>query len=123
MAAFLGVLRGTILEKANFDIDKVNPVEYAAKVKAPCLFVTGDDDYVVNLEQLMELYKAFGCEKKIFVVKGTHSDARVGDAQFMQNALAFLKEKLKEKSGVADHKKLGSAYIDSETTLSTQHDE
>lgn len=120
--AFMGVLRGTIQEKADFDIDKVNPFEYAAKVTVPCLFVTGDEDYVVNFEQFMELYRVFRCEKKMFVVQGTHSDARIGDSNFVQAALGFMKEKmnLEKQEG---QKPGSSVFLESETTLSTQQDD
>lgn len=48
LKALMRIMRGTIKEKAKFDIDEVNPIDYIDKIKIPCVFVTGDSDYVVK---------------------------------------------------------------------------
>lgn len=51
LKALMTIMRGTIKEKAGFDINEVNPIEYIDKIKIPCVFVTGDSDYIVKFEQ------------------------------------------------------------------------
>ena len=90
------LMRGTIKEKAKFDIDEVNPIEYIDKVRIPCVFVTGDSDYVVKYDQFQALYKKFQNKKRMFVVKGNHSDPRITDQKFAMESMEFFKANLLE---------------------------
>lgn len=48
------------------DLDSIKNVE---KLRTPILFVTGDDDWIVNYENSIELYDKTGCQKSLWIVK------------------------------------------------------
>lgn len=48
------------------DLDSIRNIE---RLKTPILFVTGDDDWIVNYKNSLELYEKTKIEKEIWIVK------------------------------------------------------
>jgi len=69
---------GDIIEKkANFRIEKIEPIQGLEKVKTiPVLFCHGLDDTFINNHHCNDLYKAYGGQKEIVMFEGEHNEKR-----------------------------------------------
>ena len=88
------ILRSTVLEKANFDVFKVNPIEEMDSIYLPALFVSGHQDEIVKLENFAQLYEKYKGNKKMYKVSGGHSDIRTEDPVFRREVIDFFKAEL-----------------------------
>ena len=69
---------GDIIEKkANFRIEKIEPIQNLEKIKSiPILFCHGLDDTFINNHHCKDLYKAYGGQKEIVIFEGEHNEKR-----------------------------------------------
>ena len=69
---------GNIIEKkADFRIEKIEPIENFKKCKnIPFLFCHGLDDTFINNHHTNDLYKAYGGKKEIVMFEGEHNEKR-----------------------------------------------
>ena len=69
---------GNIIEKkANFRIEKIEPIENINKCKnIPILFCHGLNDSLINNHHCSDLYKVSGGKKEIVMFEGEHNEKR-----------------------------------------------
>ena len=70
------MLKATVKEKAEFNIDDIEPVEYAKKCFVPAFFCHGKNDTFVSVHHCKDLYLIYPGEKNILLVEGDHNDLR-----------------------------------------------
>ena len=82
------------LDSAGYDmmgyyLHDASPIDAIPSAKMPTLFISGDDDGVVPVSMLPELYDASGAEvKETFIVKGAgHAQAGLNDSIGYSNAV------------------------------------
>ena len=86
------MIRGTILKKAEVDLDELKPIKYVDKIKVPALFGVGKDDNFVPPHHTNDLYLAYLGEKKMEVFEGDHNSGR--PIPWMKSVLEFIKKNL-----------------------------
>ena len=72
----MSLIKNTVKEKNNLDIDKLQPLIYANKTKVPAFFVHAMNDELINLDQTTRLYEAYAGKKTLNVVEGGHNSSR-----------------------------------------------
>ena len=70
------MIRETIKEKANFDINDIEPKVFAERCFIPALFCHGLNDTFVNVHHCKDLYEVYEGDKRIIYVEGDHNTAR-----------------------------------------------
>lgn len=83
-----GRVKTTIKEKADFDIDELNPIDKVGFCYQPALFVTGKDDDFVPSTHTQEVYEAYEGDKDIMYVEGNHNAQR--PKQFLERVADFF---------------------------------
>ena len=86
------MLKETVKEKGEFNIDDIEPVEYAKKCFVPSFFCHGKDDTFVNVHHCQDLYLIYPGEKGILLIEGDHNALRPDKlnekaSEFFYNAL------------------------------------
>ena len=86
------MIKETVKEKAFFNIDDIEPVEFAKKCFVPGYFCHGKNDTFVNVHHCKDLYKIYPGEKGILLIDGDHNTLRPNKlnekaAEFFYNAL------------------------------------
>lgn len=62
----MGLIRKTIQSKAEFDIEKLDPLKnHVSKAFIPAFFVAADEDTFVNPNHTKKLYEAYAGDKNI----------------------------------------------------------
>ena len=89
------VIKETVKEKANFNIDDIETIEFAKKCFVPAFFCHGKDDTFVNFHHCKDLYSAYPGEKNILLVDGDHNSLRPN--KLNENASEFFYNALKCK--------------------------
>ena len=69
----MSLIKNSVKEKNNLDVDKLQPLIYADKTKIPAFFVHSMDDELTNLEQATWLYEAYAGKKMLNVIEGGHN--------------------------------------------------
>ena len=70
-------VKKTILEKAGFNFDELEPKEnYANKCFIPVFFCHGKNDQFVDMHHTKDLYKEYAGPKKALFVEGDHNSIR-----------------------------------------------
>ena len=69
-------IKETIKEKADFNLDDVEPIEYANKCFIPAYFCHSKGDTFVNIHHCKDLYNLYAGDKNIVYVKGNHNSER-----------------------------------------------
>ena len=90
----LKMVKETIKEKANFDLDEIEPHIYAKNCSVPAFFCHGkDDDFVLphHSQDLFNVYK--GKDKYLEIIKGGHNSIR--PRKLIIKICNFLKKHLK----------------------------
>ena len=85
-------IKETIKEKAEFNLDDVEPKDYAEKCFIPAYFCHSKEDTFVNIHHCKDLYNLYAGDKNIVYVKGNHNTERSihfkdSVAQFFYKAL------------------------------------
>ena len=85
-------IKETIKEKAEFNLDDVEPINYAEKCFIPAFFCHSKQDTFVNIHHCKDLYNLYAGDKSIVYVKGNHNSERSihfkeSVAQFFYKAL------------------------------------
>ena len=85
-------IKETIKEKAGFNLDDVEPKDYAPKCFIPAYFCHSKEDTFVNIHHCKDLYNLYAGDKNIVYVKGNHNSERSihfrdSVAQFFYKAL------------------------------------
>ena len=85
-------IKETIKEKADFNLDDVEPKDYAGKCFIPAYFCHSKGDTFVNIHHCKDLYSLYAGDKNIVYVKGNHNSERSihfkdSVAQFFYKAL------------------------------------
>ena len=86
--SMVNTLQNTILEKANFDINDIEPYLFAQKCSVPAFFCHGKDDTLINPHHCQDLYDIYPYEKKIAYLDGDHNTTR--DKEFKKTASLFF---------------------------------
>lgn len=89
------MLKQTVKDKAEFNIDDIEPGEYAKKCFVPGFFCHGKDDSFVNVHHCNDLYLLYPGEKTILLVEGDHNTLRPN--KLNENASEFFYNALKCK--------------------------
>ena len=101
----LKLIKEIIKEKANFNLDDIEPIEYAGKCFIPAYFCHAKNDTFVDIHHCKDLYKIYAGDKDIVYVKGNHNTER--PIHFKDSVVVFfykalrcncLKEKRANKS-------------------------
>ena len=72
----IDMIKITVKEKANFNIDDVEPCNFAKQCFVPAFFCHGKNDSFVNIHHSKDLYKIYPGEKKAMSVDGDHNSSR-----------------------------------------------
>ena len=85
----LEAIDGVAEEFSGHYLSEATPINAISSAKMPTLFISGDDDGVVPVSMLSELYDASGAEvKEKFIVKGAgHAQAGLNDPVGYSNAV------------------------------------
>ena len=101
----LKLIKEIIKEKANFNLDDIEPINYAGKCFIPAYFCHAKSDTFVNIHHCKDLYNVYPGDKNIVYVKGNHNTERPNHFKdsvvlFFYKALRCncLKEKRANKS-------------------------
>ena len=86
--SMVNTLQNTILEKANFDINDIEPYLFAQKCSIPAFFCHGKNDTLINPHHCQDLYDLYPYEKKIAYLDGDHNTTR--DIEFKKSAALFF---------------------------------
>lgn len=83
--------------RGNFDVETVNPLELAAKIKCPVSLVHGTKDQLIAIVHSEQIYEALGGEKEIWFVEGARHARSVRHArtEYRDRLTKFFKQKLK----------------------------
>eukprot|EP00397_Hematodinium_sp_SG-2012_P025624 GEMP01026783.1.p1 GENE.GEMP01026783.1~~GEMP01026783.1.p1 ORF type:complete len:436 (+),score=82.31 GEMP01026783.1:116-1423(+) len=86
----LSFMKGTIEEKANFDIDQLVPIDHVGQTFVPALFAAGDKDTFIYPHHAKELFDAYAGEDKLwYTIKGNDHNTIRPDC-FLQQVAAFF---------------------------------
>jgi len=72
----LKMIRKTILNKAKFDINKLEPIVAAESCFIPALFVHGESDTFIPAHHSKELNAKYAGDKNLILVEGDHNSVR-----------------------------------------------
>ncbi|CAD7954060.1 unnamed protein product [Amoebophrya sp. A120] len=92
----LHFLRGTVKERAGFEIDDLQPIENVSKSFVPAFFLAGADDNFISPNHSQQLYDLYAGEDKYYhVVEGAdHNSPRPRDVQ--KKITNFLRDALQD---------------------------
>ncbi len=76
-----------------FTPDDLNAIENVPKLNTPILFVTGDDDWIVNYENSKELYRNVKVSKSLWIVKDAGHVKSFQNKALREDFLHLLKTK------------------------------
>ncbi len=95
----LKLVKSTVLKKAKFKLDEIEPINYAERCFIPALFVAAKDDNFVKPHHAKMLHDVYPGDKNIISVEGDHNTSRPrffkdSAAIFFYNTLQvqFIKE-------------------------------
>ena len=86
-------VKKTVKEKANFNMDEIEPYLYIKNCKIPAFFIHGSNDEFVKPHHCQDLYKLYGGKDKILTfVKGNHNSPR--SKKLREDVVKFLCRRL-----------------------------
>lgn len=72
------IIKKTIIEKINFDITRLEPIDCAKKLTAPVAFILSEEDSMVPPKRIQEYLDAYGGKKKaLYRAPGEHHSERL----------------------------------------------
>lgn len=96
----LEIISNEASSRADFDMMKVNPLEYASGAICPAIFGVARDDSFVQPHHTWDVYKAWGGKSTLREFEGDHNGIR--PTWFLEEAAAFLSEKLHAAGGIQE---------------------
>ncbi len=72
----LSIINSTIKSKNGVDINKLNPISYAPKIKIPAFFIHAMDDELIPLDHSLAIFEVYAGEKSLNICEGTHNSGR-----------------------------------------------
>lgn len=91
----LSRVRREILERANFDIEDLQPIRSAPLARSPALFATAEDDEFILPHHTYDIHRAWGSEiRKLVTFDGGHNGVR--PKWFLEEGADFLALRLKD---------------------------
>ena len=69
-------MKPIILEKAGFDIDKVDLNLQSIECKCPGIFIASKNDSLIPFSQIDQIFNRFKNEKEMFFIDETHNESR-----------------------------------------------
>ena len=72
----MNLVKNSVKERNNLDIDKLQPLLYSNKTKTPAFFIHAVNDELISLEQTQKLYESYAGRKVLNVVEGGHNSCR-----------------------------------------------
>jgi len=110
----LRMIRKTILSKAKFDINKLEPLSAVGNCFMPALFAHGESDTFIGPHHSHELYEKYAGDKNQLLVEGDHNSPRPrfffdSASIFFHNALLSSEE---QEESVQTNESLESADVD-----------
>jgi hypothetical protein len=70
------LVKSTIMKKAKFNLDEIEPKNYAVRCFIPALFCHGKEDSFVNQHHCKDLSDVYAGDKNVIYVEGNHNSAR-----------------------------------------------
>ena len=70
------LVKSTILKKAKFNLDNIEPKTYAVRCFIPALFCHGKNDTFVNVHHCKDLAEVYAGDKNVIYVEGNHNSPR-----------------------------------------------
>ena len=96
-------IKEIIKEKADFNLDDIEPKEYAGKCFMPAYFCHSKGDTFVNIHHCKDLYNLYKGDKDIVYVKGNHNTER--PIHFKDAVVIFFYKCLRVKELIKNNKK------------------
>ena len=90
------LIKEIIKDKADFNLDDIEPKEYAKKCFIPAYFCHSKEDSFVNIHHCKDLFKIYAGDKSIVYVKGNHNTER--PIHFKDSVALFFYKALRCKS-------------------------
>jgi len=77
MSAALSMIKSTVKDKANFDINDLDPLKnHVTKAFIPALFIYAKEDSFIQPKHTLELYQNYAGDKNLVKVDGDHNSPR-----------------------------------------------
>jgi hypothetical protein len=70
------LVKSTIMKKAKFNLDEIEPKKYAERCFIPALFCHAKNDNFVNQHHCKDLYDIYAGDKNVIYVDGNHNSSR-----------------------------------------------
>ena len=70
------LVKSTIMKKAKFNLDEIEPKKYAARCYIPALFCHANGDNFVNKHHCADLSEVYAGDKNVIYVEGNHNSSR-----------------------------------------------
>ena len=70
------LVKSTIMKKAKFNLDEIEPKKYAARCFIPALFCHANGDNFVNKHHCADLSEVYAGDKNVVYVEGNHNSSR-----------------------------------------------
>lgn len=86
-------LKRTLMEKNNFDLFDLKPIEHASETTIPVLLIHAKNDNLIPLEHTIKIYEAYGGEKYLNIIEGDHNTPR--QKNILENIKKFFIKHLK----------------------------
>ena len=92
-------VKKTVKEKANFDLEEIEPYLYSKNCITPAFFCHGSDDNFVKPHHCQDLFNSYGTNDKILTfVNGNHNSPR--SRLLREDAVKFLSQRLFDNSSI-----------------------
>ena len=70
------LVKSTIMKKAKFNLDDIEPKKYAVRCFIPALFCHAKNDTFVNKHHCKDLHEVYAGDKNVIYVDGNHNSSR-----------------------------------------------
>ena len=70
------LVKSTIMKKAKFNLDDIEPKKYAVRCFIPALFCHAKNDNFVNVHHCKDLHEIYAGDKNVIYVDGNHNSSR-----------------------------------------------
>ncbi|KAL8271190.1 hypothetical protein Esti_004851 [Eimeria stiedai] len=131
LSILLGMVRNSIISKAQFDINHIAPINHVAEAYIPALFVYGKEDTFISPQHVKDLHEAYNGDKNLGLgfggvqVEGGHNSPRPAfmlhsAAIFFRNTLNPLALSLGERGRRGRGSSTSERCIDSASSSSSE---